>query len=113
MQTRLQEEPVRRRVVPANRQQLGHLAASIDARDVRHDLNGERDRLTRAPMRQSHVGGQDAMRQPRQGLLGGVRVNRAHAAEMPSVQRLQQIERFRASHLADEDAVGPVAKRGP
>ena len=32
---------------------------------------------------------------------------------MSGVERLQQIERFGASHLAHEDAVGAMAKRGP
>src|SRR5713101_4266321 len=50
------------------------------------------------------------MRQPRQGLLGGVRVNRAHAAEMSRVQRLEQVECLRTAYLPDQDAIGPVTE---
>ena len=53
------------------------------------------------------------MRQARQGLLGGVCVDRAQTAEMARVQRLQQVERLSAAHLADEDAIRPMTKRGP
>ena len=37
---------------------------------------------------------------------GGVRVDGRHASVVPSVHRLQHVERFGASHLSDEDAVG-------
>ena len=112
-QDRLQQRTGRPSRRSRGRQQLGHGAASTDAGDVRTTVDGQRDRLTRAPMRQADVGGQDAMRQPRQCLLGGVRVNRAQAAEMAGVQRLQQVERFRAAHLADQDPIRPVPQRGP
>ena len=59
------------------------------------------------------VGRQDAMRQPHQRLVGGVRVNRAEAAEVARVQGLQQIECLGAAHLADEDAIGPMPERRP
>ena len=55
---------------------------------------------------------QHAVRQARERLLGGVRVNRAQAAEMAGVQRLQQVERLGAAHLADQDAIGPMTERG-
>ena len=48
------------------------------------------------------------MRQARQSLLGGVSVNRAEAAQVARVEGLQQIERLRAAHLADDDSIGAV-----
>ena len=72
----------------------------------------KRDGLADAAMRQPHIGGQDTMRQAGERLLGGVRVDGAQAAEMTGVERLQQVERFRATHLANQDAIRPVAKRG-
>ena len=74
-------------------------------------MNRQRDGLPRAPMRQADVRGQHAVREPRQRLLGGVRVDRRQAAEMAGVERLQQVERFRTAHLADEDAIGTMAER--
>ena len=77
----------------------------VDARDVHDQVDGEGDRLARAAMRQADIRRQHAVREARQRLLGGVRVNRAQAAEMAGVERLQQVERFCAAHLADEDAI--------
>src|SRR5688572_21733811 len=111
LQTRLQEEPIRLSVVSTNRQQFGYPAAAIDPSDVRNDLNSQRDRLTYAPVRQAHVRGQHTVRQSGQRLLGRVRMDRAHAAEMTGVERLQQIESFRSSYLSNKDSVGAVAKR--
>ena len=71
-------------------------------------MNRQRNRLARAPVRQADIGRQDAMRQARECLLGGVRVDGAQAAEMARVQRLQQVEGLGAADLADEDAIGPV-----
>ena len=34
------------------------------------------------------------------------------AAQVAGVERLQQVERFAAAHLADEDAIGPVPQGG-
>ena len=81
---------------------------SANSRDVHDEVNRQRDGFARAPVRQSDVGGQHTVRQAREGLLRGVRVDGAQAAEMPGVQRLQQVERFRATDLADEDAIGPM-----
>ena len=53
------------------------------------------------------------MRQARQSLLGGVPVNRAKAAQVACVEGLQQIERLRAAHFANDDSIGPVPESGP
>src|SRR3954470_7917504 len=53
------------------------------------------------------------MRQARQGLLGGVPVNRAEAAQVARVESLQQIECLRAAHLADDDSIGSMPESGP
>ena len=60
-------------------------------------MDGQGDGFADAAMGQAHVGGQDAMRQARQRLLGGIRVNRAEASEMARVERLEQIERLGAT----------------
>ena len=81
-----------------------------DARDVDDEMNRERNRLTGAPVRKTNIGRQDTVRQARERLLRGVRVDGAQAAEMAGVERLQQIERFGAAHLADQDAIRPVTQ---
>src|ERR1700752_516804 len=74
-------------------------------------MNGQRDGLARAEMRQTDVCSQDTMRKPRQRLLGVVRVNCSHAPEMARVQRLQEVERLRTADLPNEDPVGAMAER--
>ena len=54
----------------------------------------------------------DAMRQPRECLARRVRMDRAQAAKMSRIEGLQQIERLRPAHLADENAIGPMPKGG-
>ena len=100
------------RVVPAHIDDLCHLAEPIDTRDVSDDVNGERDSLADAAMRKADVRGQHAVRQASERLLGGVRVNRAQAPEMTGVQRLEEVERFGAAHLAHQDAIRAVTQRG-
>ena len=78
--------------------------------EVRDDLNRQGNGLARASMRQSYIGGEHTMRQAGQCLFGGVRMNRAHAAEMTGIERLKQVECFGSSYLSNEDPVGPVAK---
>ena len=76
---------------------------------MRHEIDCEGDCLARAGVRQSDIGGQDAMGEAGEGLLGLVCMDGAHAAEVPRVERLQQVKGFRAADLSDEDAVGPMA----
>lgn len=45
-------------------------------------------------------------------LLGRIRVNGAQSALMPGVQRLQEIERFGTSHLANQNPVRSMSQRG-
>ena len=108
---RLKGERVRPRVVAADPNELRDHASAALASDVRHQVDREGDRLARAGVRQSDVGGQDAVREARQGLLSRVRMDGAHTAEMSGVERLQQVKGFRAAYLAHEDAVGPMAQR--
>ena len=54
---------------------------------------------------------QHAVREARERLLGGVRVNRAQAAEVACVERLQEVERFCPTHLSNEDAIRAMAER--
>jgi hypothetical protein len=78
-------------VVLPERNNLRNSASACDARDVDDHVKRERDRFADAAMRQADVGGQHAVRQPRQRLLRRVRVDRRQAAEMPRVQRLEQV----------------------
>src|SRR3954470_2191071 len=85
---RLDDEPVRGSIETSNGQQLCDTPAAIDACNVNDQMNGQGDRFADAPMRQSNVRGEHAMRQPRQRLVGGVRVDRAEAAEVAGVEGL-------------------------
>src|ERR671910_2382485 len=76
-------------------------------------MDRQRNGLPRAPMWQSHVCCQHTMREPCQRLFGVVRMDRRHAPEMAGVERLQEVERFRATNLPDEDPIGAVAKCRP
>jgi hypothetical protein len=51
------------------------------------------------------------MCEARQRLLGRIRVNRRQASEMARVERLQQVEGLRASHLSDDDAIRSMSQR--
>ena len=53
------------------------------------------------------------MREPRQCLLGGVRVNRRQAAEVAGVERLQQVERLRTADFSNQNAIGVSPEQGP
>ena len=74
-----------------------------------HDeVNSERDRFARASVREADVRGQDTVCQPRERLLGVVRVDRREASEMACVESLQQVKSFGPAHLAHEDPVGTM-----
>src|SRR5919108_177247 len=75
-------------------------------------MNGFCDGFTNATEWQTNVRGQHAMSEPSKRLLCGIRMDCAQAAEMSCVQRLQKIERFRASDLTDQNvAPGELADR--
>src|SRR5262245_25973319 len=74
-------------------------------------MNGQCDGLARAAMRQADVCSQDTMREPRERLLGVVRMDRRHASEMAGVKRLQKVERLRTANLPDKNPIGPMAER--
>ena len=65
----LQFELLELRVVPAQARHLGHHAPTVLAGDVHDQMDRQGDGLPRAPMRQADVGGQHAMREPRERLL--------------------------------------------
>ena len=110
-QPRFKEEPIALNVVTAHCRDLCHATVSANSPDVHDKVNRQSDGFSDAPVRQTHVRGQHTVRQTREGLLRGVRVDRAEAAEMPGVQRLQQVERFRATDLANQDAIGSMPQR--
>jgi hypothetical protein len=74
-------------------------------------MDGKRNRLARAAMGQADIRCQHAMREARERLLGRVRVNRAQAAEVACIERLQEVERFCPTHLSNEDAIRAMAER--
>ena len=74
-------------------------------------VNRQPDRFPHACVWQSDVGREDAVREPRESLLGRICVNRADSALMSRIQRLQQIKRFWAPNFADDDPIGPMSQR--
>jgi hypothetical protein len=109
-QSRFEEEPIALCVVPAYRRDFGDTPMPADARDVYDKVNGQSNGLARAAVRQSDVGGQNTVRQAGEGLLRGVRVDGAEAAQVTGVQRLQKVECLQAPDLANENAIGPVSE---
>src|SRR5690349_19215694 len=105
---RFKQEPIGLNVVPAHSRDLCDVAMSSNAPDVHDEVNRKSDGFADTPMWQPDVRCQYAVGQACQGLFCGVRVDRAETAEMSGVQRLQQVERFGAAHLADEDAIRPM-----
>src|SRR6476646_2942640 len=71
-------------------------------------MDGQSDGFADASMRQSDVRREDAVRQSRQRLVGGVCVDRAQASEVTGIEGLQQVECLSPAYLADDDAIGPV-----
>jgi hypothetical protein len=112
-QARVENESIRVAVVGADGSQLGHLTAPIHPGDVHDEVDGQRNCLPNAVVRQADIRSQNTMRETRQGLLGRVRMNRAQTPEMPGVQRLQQIECLCPSHFPNEDAIRPMTERRP
>ena len=91
---------------------FGQPTMAVDTRDMHDEMDRERDGFTGTAMRKSDVGREHTMRQPRERLLSGVRMDRAQAAEMSGVQRLQQVECLGAADFADQNAIGPMTKGG-
>src|SRR5687767_8860104 len=75
----------------SNAEYLDDTTAFAYALDVDHHLDGDPNRLTNARVWQPDIRHQDAVRQPGQSLLGGIRVNRAEAPQMTGIERLQQV----------------------
>ena len=96
-----------------NVDELSHDALPVETGDVHNEMDRQRNGFARAPMRQSHIRQKDAVREPRQRLLCGVRVYRTQTAQVASVQCLQQIECFGTTYLTDQNAIRSMTKRGP
>ena len=107
----LEEKAITLGVVSAHIHDLGHTAKPINSRDMCHDMNGQRDGLANAAMRQTYVRGKNAVREARERLLSRVRVNRAQATEMTGVQGLEEVECFGAAHFANENAIRAMTQR--
>lgn len=95
-------------VVTAHCHDLCHATVSAKSPDVYDKVNRQSDGFSDTPVRQSHVRGQHTVRQTCEGLFRGIRVDRAETAEVPGVQRLQQVERFRATDLTNQNAIGSM-----
>jgi hypothetical protein len=107
---RIKQEPIGLTVVPAYCCDLCDVAVSSNSPDMHDEMDRKSNGFANAPVRQSNVRCQYAMGKAREGLFCGVRVNRAETAEVSGVQSLQQVERFGAAHLANEDAIRPMPK---
>src|SRR3954471_7569804 len=107
---RLEDEAVGWSIEASNGQKLCNAAPAVDACNVNDHVDGQCDRFADASMRQTDIRGQHAMREPRQGLVGGVRVDRAEASEVAGVEGLQEVEGLGAADLADDDPSGQVHK---
>lgn len=92
-------------VVTAHCRDLCNATVSASSPDVHDKVNRQSDGFSDTPVRQSHVCGQHTVRQTCERLFSGIRVDRTEAAEVPGVQRLQQVERFCATDLTDQNAI--------
>jgi hypothetical protein len=108
---RLEDEAVGWSIEASNGQKLGNAAPAVDACNVNDHVDGQGDGFADASMRQPDVRGQHAMREPRQGLVGRIRMDRAEASEVTGVEGLQEVERLSPAYLADDDAIGPMPQR--
>src|SRR5947199_5204297 len=83
---------------------------AVHAREMNYNVNGFRNRCSDASERQTDIRSEHAVCEPRERLLCGVCMDCAQAAEMTCVEGLQEVKRFRASDLADQDSIGPMTK---
>ena len=100
-------------VVTAHCRDLCNAPVSANSPDVHDKVNRQSDGFSDTPVRQPHVRGQHTVRQTCEGLLRGIRVDRAETAEVPGVQRLQQVERFPATDLTNQNAIGSMPQGRP
>src|SRR5438270_170572 len=77
------------------------------ALDLHEDIDGTRNLRAQRSQRQIRRRHQDHVFEPEQRITGRVRVDRAHRSIMASIHRLQHVESFTSSHLADDYAIGP------
>src|SRR5919206_2665162 len=73
-------------------------------------MDRERYRFASAPMRQTDVRSQHAVRESGEGLLGAVGVDRRQASEVPRVECLEKVERLRAANLTNDDPIRTMAQ---
>ena len=106
----VQHESICPLVVSSDFEQLRYTALLSHSFDVHDEMNSERNRFPNARVRQSHIRHQDAMRKPSERLFGRIPVNRAEASKVAGVERLQQVERLRASHFAEQDSIGTMTE---
>ena len=66
-----------------------------------------------AAEREPRVGEQHQRLEPRQRVGGAVGVDGGHRTVVAGVERLEHVERLARAHLADDEAVGTHAQRGP
>ena len=83
---------------------------AVHTSKVNYNVNGVRDRFSNASKWQTDIRSEHAVCEPRERLLCGVCMDCAQAAKMTCVEGLQEVERFRASDLADQDSIGPMTK---
>jgi hypothetical protein len=107
-QPRFKQEPIAWNVVTADCRDLCDAPVSANSPDVHDKVTRQSECFSDTPERQPHGRGQHTARQPCEGLLRGMRVDRAESAEVPGVQRLQQVERFRATDLTNQNAIGSM-----
>jgi hypothetical protein len=100
------------RVVSLDFDQFGHNTAAVTAFDLQQQVNGIGDTAPDRLKWELHVGLENAARQASDGLPGVVSVNGRERPRVTCVERLKEVEGLRTTHLAQQDTVGPVTKRG-
>ena len=76
-------------------------------------MNRQRDRLADASVRKTDICCEHAVCQPRERLVRGICVDGAQAPHVPCIERLQQVERFRAAYFAHENSIRAMSERRP
>jgi hypothetical protein len=79
---------------------------------MQYELDCVRDLLPKGLIRKLDAALQRAGGQPRQRLRRRIGMDRRQGAGVSGVQGLQQIEHSPATHVAHDDAIGPMPERG-
>ena len=99
------------RVVVPDVNEFLHDAPALSSGQVQHEIDRVGNLVAHGLIRQLDGALNDARRQASQRLFRRVRVNRGQRPGVAGVQRLQQVERFPAAHLANNDPVRPMSQR--